>query len=397
MRRVEVAEYERATVADISPDTARALNRTDAVRATRSWAADAAVLQARSIVGVIQTGSGEDAVELHVAPKVGIGRLLWLLGHARDQSGWREDDVELGSEIGLVAAMAVMFAARARRALTRGVLRGYREHEDTLPALRGRLREADQMRARPGIPLPLEVRFDEYTTDIIENQLLRTAAVQLLDLSGIPPQARMELNHLARLLADVSILNRGTAPPRVTLTRLNQPYAPALALARLVLERTSVEHQGRPTWASGFAFDMNHVYEDWLTAALKTSLERRGGTVSRQRALDLDQAGRVKMQTDISWWRGNTCLAVIDAKYKRLQPTGPRPDDLYQVLAYCTALELNHGHLVYPAGGPPQTIVVRNAGVHLHAHVIPLAASPGGVLSSIENLAAAVAAQTSAL
>jgi 5-methylcytosine-specific restriction enzyme subunit McrC len=93
---------------------------------------------------------------------------MWLLGHARDQSGWREDDVQLGAETGLVAAMAIMFTARCRRALAQGVLRGYQEGEETLPGLRGRLREADQMRARPGIPLPLEVRFDDYTINIPE-------------------------------------------------------------------------------------------------------------------------------------------------------------------------------------------------------------------------------------
>jgi len=329
---------------------------------------------------------------LQIRPKVGVSRLLWLLGHARDQSGWREDDVDLGAKTGLVAAMAVMFTARSRRALAAGVLRGYEEREETLPGLRGRLREADQMRARPGIPLPLEVRYDDYTVNIPENRVLRTAAIRLLTLTDVPPRVRMELASLDRTLAEADPLAPGTRPPQITLTRLNRRYAPALQIAQLVLERTSISHSFGGHDASGFLFDMNRVYEDWLTAALTVALEARSGKVRRQRPLALDEHADVMMQTDMTWWSEAGCLAVIDAKYKRLLPAGPRPDDLYQVLAYCTALGIRSGHLVYAAGGPPRVLVVRNAGVKISTHVVPLGNPPDRILASVEAVGADIAA-----
>lgn len=320
-----------------------------------------------------------------------MSRLLWLLGHARDQSGWRDDDVGLGADAGLVPAMAVIFTRRCRRALAAGVLHGYQEVGETLPGLRGRLREADQVRARPGLPLPLEIRYDDYTVDIPENRMLRTAAVRLLSLSGVPPQVRMALTRFDRPLAEATLITPGTHQPGIALTRLNRRYAPALHLAHLVLERTSVERGPGAASASGFLFDMNVVYEDWLTQALTTALELRGGRVERQQQLDLDDDRDVKMRTDVTWWLGADCLAVVDAKYKRLLSTGPLADDLYQVLAYCTALGIRSGHLVYAAGGPPRTHVVRNVGVRIQTHVVPLVAAPERILAAVDGVAAEIA------
>jgi len=392
VRRLALTEYRRAAFPALPAGSARALHATTGVQVSSTLGGARTILQARSTVGAVRVGLGADCVELQIRPKVGVSRLLWLLGHARDQSGWREDDVEIGTETGLVAAMAVMFTARCRRALAAGVLRGYEEREETRPGLRGRLREADQMRARPGLPLPLEVRFDDYTINIPENRVLRTAAIRLLGLSDVSPLVRMALTRLNRELAEADALAPGTPTPQITLTRLNRRYAPALHIARFVLERTSVEYTHGAQSATGFLFDMNHVFEDWLTTALTVALETRSGTVHSQRPLILDEDSGVTMQTDMTWSSGADCLAVIDAKYKRLQQAGPRSEDVYQVLAYCTALGIRSGHLVYAAGGPPRVLTVRNSGVRVHTHVISLNAPRDRILTSVDSVATEIAA-----
>ena len=396
MRRIAVGEYQRMVFPALTAGAARALHGTGAVQISNALGGGDTVLQARSTVGAVRVGTGDDAVELHVRPKVGVSRLVWLLGHARNQSGWREDDVQVGTDTGIVAAMATMFMARCGRALAAGILHGYQEREETLPGLRGRLREADQMRARPGIPLPLEVRYDDYTIDIPENRVLRTAATQLLTVDGVAPAVRMALTRTARDLADAALLNPGSRLPVITGTRLNRRYWPALHLAQMILQRTSVEDRSGASSANGFLFDMNRVYEDWLSQALISALEAIGGQGRRQQPLALDHGSRVTMQTDITWWSGSACVAVVDAKYKRLPAAGPRPEDLYQVLAYCMALGLRAGHLVYAAGTPAPAIVVRNAGVYLHSHVVSLADSPEHILDTIDAIAAKIAATVDA-
>ena len=75
--------------------------------------------------------------------------------------------------------LALALAAAARRAFVRGLLHGYRTEEEALHTVRGRIRFDEQMRRRSGVPLPVEVRYDEFTDDILENRLVKAAVVSL--------------------------------------------------------------------------------------------------------------------------------------------------------------------------------------------------------------------------
>jgi hypothetical protein len=54
----------------------------------------------------------------------------------------------------------------------------------------------------PGLPLPAECRFDEYTADILLNRILRGAAVRLLRLPGVTIPTRQALQRLAARLGE---------------------------------------------------------------------------------------------------------------------------------------------------------------------------------------------------
>ncbi|MFV2009136.1 MULTISPECIES: hypothetical protein [unclassified Micromonospora] len=78
-----------------------------------------------------------------------IGRLMWLLGYADDQRGWRDETVGLAEETDLVPAMAVAFTTACSAAFAAGLLQGYQVREEALPVLRGRIREAWASPVRP--------------------------------------------------------------------------------------------------------------------------------------------------------------------------------------------------------------------------------------------------------
>ncbi|WP_018640714.1 McrC family protein [Parafrankia elaeagni] len=386
--RIELQEYQSWVVPGLEGATARTLAATGAITATRDL--DGGLrLTASSRVGVVRAGD----VELVVRPKVGVGRLLWLLGYARDPAGWRDDDITLDPSTDLSAGLAVAFAHRTERALAAGVLRGYRTSDETSPVLRGRLREADQMRARLTVAIPLEIRYDDYTADITENRILTTATRRLLRLPGMPPPARAALHRIRARLADVTPLTAGLPPPATPVTRLTRRYQPALRLARLALVHRGIDMpaaaRAGTLAATGFLFDMNTVFETWLTTALRTALEHRGGAVDGQRGIHLDETGRLPAYPDITWWDGPRCLAVIDAKYKA--PTGELPvQDLYQMVAYCTALGLPAGHLVHVGTAPPGIHVLRHSGLRLHTHALDLDQPPAGLLDQIGALATVI-------
>ena len=102
----------------------------------------------------------------------------------------------------------------------------------------------------------------------------------------------------------------------------------------------------------------------------------------------LDQGGTVEMNPDLVWYRGDKALAVIDAKYKAEKVAGYPNADLYQMLAYCTALGLQVGHLVYAKGNEAeQQIVLRGGEVELHAHALDLELIPAELLKQVEAVA----------
>jgi 5-methylcytosine-specific restriction enzyme subunit McrC len=84
---------------------------------------------------------------------------------------------------------------------------------------------------------------------------------------------------------------------------------------------------------------------------------------------------------------GRPC-AVVDAKYKAERRGGFPDADLYQMLAYCTALGLGEGHLVYAKGNAAHAAhTVRHAGIVIHQHALDLDQEPPGLLADVRAVA----------
>jgi 5-methylcytosine-specific restriction enzyme subunit McrC len=390
VRRLTLPEHQARAFSPIARTTADALTATRAVRVSADLDGRT-VLETSSHVGVLRCGE----VELRVTPKIGISRLLWLLGHAQDPSGWRDDDiVDLVTVDDLVTAVAVSFHAATRRAFTHGVLQGYRTVEEALPLLRGRLREADQLRSRFGLAVPLEVRYDDYTVDIPENRVLLTAARRLLRLPRLPLATHAGLRQLLATLADVTPLVAGNTLPDTPPTRLTRHYQPALRLARIVLAGRSIDQPPGSSAASGFLFNLNNVFQDWLTITLRRALEPHGGRLRDKYTGHLDTMRQLRIRPDLVWERHARPVAVLDAKYKLVRDADRPHADLYQMLAYCTALGVPDGHLVYASGNAPSSHTVRGAGTRIHTWVLDLSEPTAHILEQVNRVADAVAAAT---
>ena len=136
-----------------------------------------------------------------IQPKIGIRQLLSLACYAMGVFKPQEKRLfDFEEEQALPDSLAIALAAAARRAFSRGLLHGYRTEEEALHTVRGRIRFADQIRHRFGIPLPIEVRYDEFTDDINENQLVKAAAMRLGEMRLRSPKARRDLGWIAAML-----------------------------------------------------------------------------------------------------------------------------------------------------------------------------------------------------
>jgi 5-methylcytosine-specific restriction enzyme subunit McrC len=382
MTRIQMREWSSAT-AVLTHDQAAELAGLGLVDVAAEPHQNEWRLKSDSHVGVA-VGEGW---ELRVHPKLDVRKLFFLLAYARDPRGWKSTVAGFEFEPELLDAVANAFSAHATRALERGIIRGYLGVDDRLPTVRGRIRFGDQIARSGGFPLPVEVSYEDYSADVIENRLLATAATLLLRLSRLPPQTRLRLGHIRALLQEVSLIDRpreALAPP---ITRLNERYSAALQLAELILRASSIaSHPGAIT-ATAFVFDMNDIFEDFITAALRERLQARGGQVLAKWTSTLDHEGGIQIEPDITWWKDSDCLAVLDAKYKSVAK-GARSADAYQMLAYCTALGLPEGYLIYAKdiGQAAGTHTVRNTTRKIQARTVDLQASPEGLLAQMDGL-----------
>lgn len=343
-----------------------------------------------SRVGVLSVAGWD----VRVKPKLAIPRLMFMLGYAADPRGWRELGPLFDVEDDLFSAVAHGFALQAERALSPAPLRGYVIVDERELTLRGRLRIGDQLARQPGLPIPLELTYDDHIADVPENRLIRGAAELLLRIPQIPKRVRLRLLRVRAVLEEVEPARPSRSVRAPEITRLNARYAGALALAELILRGTSLTTSRGKVASTAFVFDMNKVFEDFLSVALRAALERHGGRVRFQHSgRHLDEAARLTLKPDITWWHGVACRAVIDAKYKALAVSGVPNADAYQMLAYCIAFGLECGHLVYAkdAGQEPLDHVVSGADVRILVRAIDVEREPADVLAEVDALAAAIA------
>ena len=202
-RQIDLAEYQERGPYQLSVDERDALSATlslDSIKPVEG-AQDRYFLKAGSTVGAIEIGD----LSVLIHPKIGIPQLLSLACYAIGAYRQQDDRLfDFGERVTLPDALALALGNAARRAFTRGLLHGYRAREEALQTVRGRIRFADQVRRRYGIAPPVEVRYQEFTDDVLENRLIKAAAHRLGSLRLRSPQARRGLGWIAGILDNVT-------------------------------------------------------------------------------------------------------------------------------------------------------------------------------------------------
>lgn len=387
--RYVLAEDEALEVGGLGANVAAAITATGLVDVVPAGN-DRWRLVPRRRVGAVTVGKASiDGVEVVVAPKVGIARLLFLLGYASDP-GFRPDDVTGTADDDLWPAVAETVCRHAERALQRGVLQGYVAVEEALPLVRGRIRMADQLARRPGVLMPVELRYDDYLVDTAENRILREAVRRLRGLPQLTLDLRARLRHLDARLDGVSPLVPGAALPRWHPNRVNERYHATLRLATLVLRHQSFELGPGGLRVASFVVDMARVFEQFVATALREAWRSYPGVTRAQFPVSLDVKGDVRMLADVVHSTEGRPRIVADAKYKLESGAGRYPNaDHYQMLAYCTALAVPVGWLIYAQGsGGAVERTVRHTAVRIVERPLDLAAPPAELLDQIRRTAA---------
>ena len=396
MRRIDLREYVTSEPLELSAGEHDALRAAVPSLTIEQVPGEANVycLKPGSTIGALELG--DLSVVIH--PKLDISRVLFLASYALGALKLREERFDFEKAHTLVEALALALEAAARRAFARGLLHGYRTEEEALYTVRGRILVAEQIRRRFGVPVPIEVRYDEFTEDILANRLVKAAAGLLGRMRIRSPRARAGLRWIGAMLGNVAPMRFAPSDvPAVTFDRLNAHYREVVGLARLILRHWAFEADRGGRRAAGFLMNMNTVFQEFVTQALREELRVSAHTLRSDdrlpRRIALDEDENIRLKPDLTWWDGWACTFVGDAKYKNVTGERVPNTDLYQLLAYATALDLPGGLLVYARGeAAERTYQVRNAGTRLEVVAVDLAGAIDELRASVGRVAARVRA-----
>lgn len=410
---LEISEWEpnrKAPVGELSEtdrELAAALGKADGGRLSVEERRDGVFVSAKSWVGVVRFSG----FEVRVVPKLAGGNLgvVRMLDYASGVNALRRYDAPRQLEAvgdNLVELIAWLFAESAARIVRDGLLSDYVAREDSLHVLRGRLQVMAQVQRRYARVDPLEVAFDEFESDIPENQIIASALEATRSIVRTPVVQRpiRRLHSIFHEACDPSGLDALELLRDLAYTRRNEHYRGTHALAALLLRRLAVRDLFSAGGAASFAFllDMNELFEMFVARLATQALEPVGIRVHaqrRDRSIVINEAserGYSAIIPDLlleARYRGVTIRLPVDAKYKLYDQKKIQESDVYQAFfyAFAYAAESNRRHLaraviLYPRAGDGTDASLR-VETHMGTHTARIQAFGVDVDAALDAIA----------
>lgn len=323
-----------------------------------------------SRVGLIRVGN----TTVEIRPKISADQVLQLL--SEDLSGFKSLDERADIEVdkSWTIALVEFFLRASEEALSRGPHHGYVLISESSKVIRGRIDFSRQAKRSPRILIPIELDYDEYTPNILENRILKTANQIIKSRLSLLNPLRPRILMIDSVLKDVTTLQSWGYAPNIEFTRLTDHYKTAILLAELIIRFSGLDSKRGDTPANSFLLHMEKIFEKFveeqfrkLSAQKPFSFNPQGDNIS------LDSAGYVRIRPDYLWTDGLNTLGLADAKYKHFETRTQVPNqDIYQMVTYCTRYGISEGYLLY-ASSPDFTVDIEGSPISIHVRQIDLA------------------------
>jgi 5-methylcytosine-specific restriction enzyme subunit McrC len=306
------------------------------------------VVNPRQYVGHFLLPSGMQVV---IKPKIEAANVFRMLTYvyAREHPDpFRDADVLYEVDQLLFEPLVDLFNVLVAKRVRRGLYQSYLEHRDNLSVFKGRLSVQQHLllnRARPDHAFCL---YSQQTHDIEDNQIIKWTIRVLLSVFPWSKGTVQSLRANFHQFEAVSLIQPDRSAFRDRhYHRLNEDYALLHALCRLFLDKKSISERAGTIGFRGFLLDMNELFEQFVSTAFQVASQKTRLIVVSQAAAYLSLYP-VRIRPDITIRKGHSVAAIVDAKYKRRFDVYDNPD-VYQMLAYATALNCPRTFLIFPA------------------------------------------------
>lgn len=361
------------------------------------------VVSSKSWVGTVRLSEFEIRIVPKLADKnIGLAKLIdYACGFnaLRDLAIFRSIDLTGANLFDLIACM---FAVSCEQIARKGIMSDYRETEDTLLVLRGRLLPSQQVLKRFGHVDKIECRHDEYSSNIEINQVINlalSACARRVQNEAVLAKVRRMQTIFAETCDDA--VDWKLVKSTITYDRMNDYYRTAHELSWIVLSELGTDEHLNSGSHQTFAFllEMNALFQKFIERWLREVVL---GTDFRIRTQHRDSS--ILWNIDSNTPYSNVIPDVLiedrkdpgtflpeDAKYKEYDEKKLSTSDIYQTFLYAFAFGEKHSNIptsliLYPSSSNhdrmPARLHVRKIGAGASAQ---LRAIPIHIPSTLEE------------
>lgn len=249
----------------------------------------------------------------------------------------------------LVDLLAKVLITATQRIFQRGIDRHYREHEDIVSGIKGKVQWADTLKRNLLQHQKTTCLFDEFTSNVLLNQILVSTLHRLSRTYGLHPDLKHDLQKLRQKWSDIDVIPlQNHHFSQIHLTRNNRVYGFALDVCRLIFENSFPSEEAGRYAFSDFRRDeskMRDLFEAFVRNFYRS--EQRVYPVVKKEVIrwqfkSADESNRrflPRMETDITL-ENNDRKIIIDTKYyqktlvTRFNQGKIHSTNLYQLFSY---------------------------------------------------------------
>ncbi|KIO77520.1 hypothetical protein TH53_08750 [Pedobacter lusitanus] len=242
-----------------------------------------------------------------------------------------------------------------------GLFKKYGQTEGNVSALKGGLVFTKNIQHNLVHKERFYTRHQQYTYDHLVHQILLKA---LLILKNINVRATLtdRINRILFALPEIREIKIGAEHfNRIKWDRKTNPYKEAISIAKLIILNYSPDIHGGNENLIAILFDMNKLWEEFVTVCLDKCLTGRY-LVKRQNKQVFWNNKTIRPDIYFEKEHSNTQdipeRFIIDTKWKIIEDNQPSDEDLKQMFAYNAHWKSKHSLLLYPTSSDDKAHII---------------------------------------
>lgn len=319
-------------------------------------------IKAKSFVGVIKYKN----LHLEILPKlisknannnneiqekersIILKNLIFMLSYTKNLDIKTNENAKLANEKNpFIEILIKEFATSLFDSIKRLTPKRYVREEENLNYLKGKIKFSENIRYNCTNQAKFYCEYDEFSENNPLNQLFLFVSTCLYNISNNSYNKKL-LKFIINYYSDISFVRFDKFKiQKIKLTRSQEFFKKPFNLAKMFVEKTSVDLSKNKFENITLVWDMNKLFEEFIFELIKRKIPECSPIAQKtKRLLRSTQETRRDTKVDILVQHPQV---IIDTKYKKFTNFDDiSSSDIYQVTTYCTLYGYKKAILLYP-------------------------------------------------